>query len=362
MLRAAAIATMTWRSLTRGRLFYLVVTQPLVFCFVWGYCAAADLRALPTAVFDGAGTAASRELVRRLEASGSFQVVARPADLTALTGSLVTGAASAGLVIPPRYSGAPARDGGAALQLIVDGSDPAAATLGRDHGSRALAEPALAKDAPGLRSSLRILHNPGLRSAAALLLAAICYNAMWFLMYSAQSILRMIETGSMLSLRVSPLNAVELWAGTTLPLLAVALWGMLLQLGIAIVFCGVPWPAEGGQLLLGLAVVVLIHLNVGFCIPLVSRRPAHRTLLGLLFAVLSMAFSGFLVTRAALPGWAQAVSEAVPMTHALEFVRASVLKGLAAPDLARTLGLLLTFAAVSTAFALFTLHRLLEER
>ena len=75
MRRAGAVARKQWRYLSRTNLLYLVFTQPLIFCLVWGYCASLDLRDAPLAVLDQSRSPESRALLRELDRSGSVRAL-----------------------------------------------------------------------------------------------------------------------------------------------------------------------------------------------------------------------------------------------------------------------------------------------
>jgi ABC-2 type transport system permease protein len=69
----------------------------------------------------------------------------------------------------------------------------------------------------------------------------------------------------------------------------------------------------------------------------------------------SILLSGFMFPFAAMPGWAQAIGETLPITHFLRIVREVVLKGAQMPDIIGDLGplALITLALATIALARF---------
>jgi ABC-2 type transport system permease protein len=360
--RALALAGKEWRMIARSDLLYLVVIQPLVFCFVWGYCVSTDVESAPLVVLDASASPEGRALVTELESSRSFTRVRQARTVDELSRSLMLGEASVGLIVPARFPEQLRRKGKGEVQLLVDGTDPVIATLGRQEALGVLTEAAVTtRRARERKSSLRYLYNPGLRSAASLLLAAICFNLTWFLVYPTESLLRERQAGTLEALRATPLRAHHLYFGLAMPHLTVALWGSLFQVALAVLLVGVPLRASLATLVAGLSLYGLAHINLGVLLGVLVRGFRQVAVLHLLFAVFSMAFSGFLLPLQSLPRWAQAVAQAVPLTHGLRFMRAAFLKGDGFAELSPSLIVIGAFAFGTTLVALRACGSLMRE-
>jgi len=367
MRRAMAIARKEWRHLSRTSLLYLVLTQPLIFCLVWGFSASLDVERVPLSVLDMARSPESRALVRELEGSGTFRVVERAASMAEVERSLESGEAGMALLVPARFGFRLGR-GRSGMALVADGTDPNLANLGLSYGGRVMAEavagrgPLRERGAPPLAksASIRVWYNPSLRSRDVLLLGAICFNLMWFLAYPAFALLREREAGTFGVLGSTPLSPVSLWFGTILPYLAVALWGTLVQVGLTVFAAGVPFRGEGWVLLLGLALFSLAYLNLGCSLPLLLSRTAHATAVRLLIVFVTMAAAGYLLPISSLPASVRWTAELLPLKHALVLLRALFQKGSGAAEVAGELAALAAFAAVSSLTALAAARRLLR--
>ena len=80
----------------------------------------------------------------------------------------------------------------------------------------------------------------------------------------------------------------------------------------------------------------------------------------ILFFMPSMLLSGFMFPFRGLPGWAQAIGEALPLTHMLRIVRGIMLKGAGFAEVAPHLGSLLIILLVVTTLALTRFRRTLD--
>jgi ABC-2 type transport system permease protein len=78
------------------------------------------------------------------------------------------------------------------------------------------------------------------------------------------------------------------------------------------------------------------------------------------FFLPSILLSGFMFPFQGMPVWAQALGEILPLTHFLRVVRAVMLKGSEATDIAIEIGALLAFVLAYAAFALMRFRRTLD--
>jgi len=177
---ALAIARAEWLLNRRDvRSLVVIFGLPVLLLILYGYGLNFDLENIPLAVQDLDRTEMSREIIRRAAAAGTFQLVAgvtRNADIARLVRSRE---ALMVLVIPPRFTAQVAAGRQAALQIVLDGSDPTTAgtALGYAQGLVArLAGEAVADRArkmgasrvslAGIQVQTEVLYNPGLKSAA----------------------------------------------------------------------------------------------------------------------------------------------------------------------------------------------------
>lgn len=347
MRAALAVAGKTMRYRLRGDLLFLVVIQPVIFIVVWGFCASLDLLDVRVAVLDQARTPASRAKVRALEASGAFARTRPVASVAELERALASGAASLGVVLPAR--GNPA--------VVADGTDPVVATIGLSYAVHTVAATMTPPPPP---VAVRAWYNASLRGTALLLLGAICYNLVWFLTYPGGPLMDERDRGTLAVLALTPLRPWELWLGTVAPHLLVALWGTLSQVALVVAVAGTPLRGDPLLLFAGLALFGLVHVNLGCLVAALARTGAQRTLGQLAAVFLMLALSGFLIPAEYFPDWTRRVSELVPLTHGLRFVRGVFLRGASAEAMLPELGALAAFALASCVVGVLSARSLIR--
>src|SRR5690606_24082431 len=112
------------RQLRRDRLtFAMIIGIPTMQLVLFGYAINLDVRHLTAAVLDEAGTARSRELVARMQATDVLRFEHRVDSTAEIDALLRKGEINAALVVPPDFEQRLERGDRAAVQLVVDGSE-----------------------------------------------------------------------------------------------------------------------------------------------------------------------------------------------------------------------------------------------
>src|SRR5690242_8262507 len=105
--------------MTIGMMIMLPIMQLLLF----GYAIDTDVRHMPTLVYDADHTPRSRDLVRRLEATGFYDVVGQASAYDDIATAFRSGDARVAIVIPGGFDRDLGRHHPTSVQLVVDGSD-----------------------------------------------------------------------------------------------------------------------------------------------------------------------------------------------------------------------------------------------
>jgi ABC-2 type transport system permease protein len=113
-------------------------------------------------------------------------------------------------------------------------------------------------------------------------------------------------------------------------------------------------PMVGSLMLLSLALVVFIAANlaVGFAFSTIARNQLQAMQLTFFFFLPSMLLTGFMFPFRGMPQWAQAIGEALPLTHFLRIVRGILLKGNGLTEVAIHLWPIAIFALAAGVVAL----------
>jgi ABC-2 type transport system permease protein len=95
-------------------------------------------------------------------------------------------------------------------------------------------------------------------------------------------------------------------------------------------------PIVGSLALLSLVLVLFIATNlaIGFTFSTLAKSQMQAMQMTMFFFLPSMLLSGFMFPFRGMPEWAQALGEALPLTHFLRVVRGILLKGSGVAEIA----------------------------
>jgi len=315
----------------------ILVAAPLVALLAFGYTLSTEIKYLRLAVLDADDSPASRRLIADLAANETFTpyVVRSREDLQHM---LVSGKASAGLVVPPNFDrdlAAAARGGPPPqLQALYNGSDTVLA--GNTEGAlRAIvaATGAALNTGPapapaGVEVVSNVLFNPTL-SGVPFMVSGVFGFVLSFLttLLTAVSIVNERLTGTFDQLQVTPATSLEILLGKILPLGAVFAFDVLLMMVVGGVLLGV-WP-QGNALFFWAvsAFYVLFSLSLGIIFSATSKTAAEAVQKTVLYSIPVMQLGGFAFPLRNMPMVMQWVTELFPATHYIRLSRNVYLRG-----------------------------------
>jgi ABC-2 type transport system permease protein len=113
-------------------------------------------------------------------------------------------------------------------------------------------------------------------------------------------------------------------------------------------------PMMGGWAALGVGLTLFIvgSLALGFLISTVAKTQLQAMQMSFFYMLPSILLSGFMFPFSGMPGWAQAIGTAIPVTHFLRVVRGALLKGVGLSEAAPSLFALTVFVTVVTGLAM----------
>ena len=319
----------------------IIFVSPIVQLLLFGYAVNTDVRNVATVLVDHDRTPESRELVDAFTASGYFQVVEttdRAADLGA---ALDRGRAVVALEIPVGYSSDLAAGRSPAVQLLVDGTNSNTATVAQGYAMKIVQELGVralqssGRDAPvGVDLRARAWFNASLESRVYNVPAVIGVIVLLMsLLLTAMAVVREREVGTLEQLLVSPLSAVELMLGKTLPVAGIAMVQLTIVTAVALLWFEIPLRGPVPALLLAAALFILAGLSVGLLISTISATQQEAFLAMFLFVLPAIILSGFLYPIDTMPPLFQQLTLVNPLRHFLEIVRGIFLKGAGITDL-----------------------------
>ena len=311
---------------------------PIVELMLMGYAATTNIEHLRTAVLDGDKTMASRELIEAYRASSYFDIVHYVESEQQMAYLVDRGQVRSGLIIPPGYG--EALNGGEQAQVafVIDGSDPSVAntvlaasqSVGQAYSMRII-EQAMGidpDDMPGVQVRPRVWYNPEMKSAN-FMIPGIIGLILYFMtcLFTALSIVREREQGTIEQLIVTPIKPLELIVAKVAPYVFVAFFDVLEVLIIGVFWFGVPIRGSLGLLLSLSAMFLVTSLGIGIFISSVANTQQEAMLLAFLTMFLSIFLGGFFFPIEAMPGWLQTITYVVPLRYMLVIIRGIILKG-----------------------------------
>ncbi|RDZ28629.1 ABC transporter permease [Lysobacter silvisoli] len=172
----------------------------------------------------------------------------------------------------------------------------------------------------------------------------------------APSVAMAKHMGFLNRLMVTPVKVYELWAGFCLRAMLLFAIGYVVMLLAGLVMFGY-WPkANPIQLMLPMLVIGFAMLPAGILIGVLFPAPQRAFSAGMLFMQPLLILSGAGMSRDAFPQWAQALSDFVPTTYAVQISRLAWENELFTRASVFPIALLLVFGAVC-AFAAAVIFR-----
>jgi ABC-2 type transport system permease protein len=340
-LRALVIAWKELLQLRRDRLtLAMMAVLPVVQLLLFGYAINTDVRHIPTLVDDHDRSAESRDLARRMEATGFYDLVGEVHGYDEIDRALRSGEARVALVVPARF-GADVQAGRTAqVQLVVDGSDPqivgsaenTAASLVDARSEQIRVEElsrAGARLAPvPIQLAPDVLYNQDQRTAVFIVPGLIgVLLTMTMVMLTSMALARERERGTLEQLIVSPVKPLELVVGKIVPYVLIGYVQMTLILGFGKFVFDVPVRGSIALLYALAFLFIAANLAIGLFFSTLVQTQQQAMQASFFFLLPNILLSGFMFPFEAMPRPAQWLSQGLPLTHFLRIVRGIVLKG-----------------------------------
>ncbi|EQA3679476.1 ABC transporter permease [Pseudomonas aeruginosa] len=335
---------------SRAILFLPALLQALLF----GYGATYDLKYVPYAVLDQSRSAASVELLSRLDGTGVFE---REATLTSpeqIAGQVDAGKALMVVSIPSDFHTRLAAGQRAPLQIILDGRNSSTAGSAAGYVGSIVADynASLGSGAQGVTIERRAWYNPNLESRWNLMPALIAaLSMMQTLLLSALSVAREREQGTFDQLLVTPLTPMQILIGKALPAILVGLIQSTVIFLIIRFWFEIPMNGSVWLLYLGLITFTIAAVGVGLSISALSLTMQQAMLYTFLLIMPLMLLSGLLTPVRNMPQVLQLATYVNPLRFGMSIVRRVYLEGAGVGDVALEFIPLLVLAAITLPLA-----------
>jgi ABC-2 type transport system permease protein len=333
--RTGAMLVKEFIQLRRDRVsFAMIALIPIVQLFLFGYAINTTPRHMPTAVLLQEQSDVGRSILKALENTAYFSVVRQVRSESELDELLASGTVLFGVEIPAGFERAVRRGDQPALLVVADATDPVASGTALSALGQLL-QTALAHDRAipdtgqmpfEVRTHAR--YNPAGETALNIVPGLVgTILTMTMLIFTALSVTREIERGTMENLLAMPITPVEVMLGKIIPYICVGFVQASLIIGIGILLFGVP--LAGSLLLLALlsTLFITVNLSIGYTFSTIAQNQLQAMQMSMMFFLPNILLSGFMFPFAGMPLWARAVGEVLPLTHYLRIVRSIMLKG-----------------------------------
>jgi ABC-2 type transport system permease protein len=360
--RIAAVTLKELRQLSRDRLtFGMIVGIPLMQMLLFGYAINFDVRGLRAAAVDQAGTSGSRALLGDLQASGVVRFLAPSPDVPDLRRRIDAGEIKVGVVVPPDFERRRLQHDRAAVQLLIDGSEPMTDSVARALSDAPL--PARAGIYASRTETFEVLtaYNPERRTAVQIVpaLIGVILN-MTMVIFTAAAIVRERERGNFELLITTPVRSWELMAGKLIPYVFIGLIQTTLVLFVGAWLFDVPVNGSMTDLYLAAGLFIAATLMLGLLISTVTRTQFQAFQLAFMTMLPSILLSGFMFPFDGMPRVVQWLAQVLPLTHFVEMIRGVVLRGAPIGDLWLQAAKLTLFLAAAGAIATLRFRKRLD--
>jgi ABC-2 type transport system permease protein len=345
----------------------MIAMMPLVQLMLFGYAINTTPRNLPTAVLLQEHSDLARSILAALENTKYFRVTKLPKTEAEVDQLLASGSVLFAIEIPANFERAVRRGDKPAMLVMADATDPVASGTALSALGQVL-QSALSHDR-GLPDSMTLpfeirthaRYNPAAVTQLNIVPGLVgTILTMTMLIFTALSVTREIERGTMENLLSMPITPVEIMLGKIIPYVMVGFVQASMIIAIGVFLFGVP--IVGSLLMLALLSTLFIttNLSIGYTFSTVAQNQLQAMQMTLMFFLPNILLSGFMFPFAGMPGWAQWVGEALPLTHYLRIVRSIMLKGSSVGDLRYDAVALFVLMLVAMTIAVTRFRRTLD--
>jgi ABC-2 type transport system permease protein len=366
--RTAAMLIKEFIQLRRDRVsFAMIVLIPVMQLLLFGYAINTTPRHMPTVVLLQEQSDVGRSILKAIENTAYFRVVRQARDAAEFDQLLKSGTVLFGVEVPAEFERALRRGDHPALLFAADATDPVAsstamASLGQIVQTALVNDHAIPDQSAGafeIRAHAR--YNPAASTALNIVPGLVgTILTMTMLIFTALSVTREIERGTMENLLAMPITPVEVMLGKIIPYVLVGFVQAALIIGLGVGIFGVP--VFGSIFLLAALSTLFItaNLSIGYTFSTIAQNQLQAMQMSMMFFLPNILLSGFMFPFAGMPAWARWIGEGLPLTHYLRIVRAIMLKGSGLADLRYDALVLTGLMLVAMAIAVMRFRRTLD--
>lgn len=339
---------------------------PLIQSLIFGYAATYDLTDVPYAAADRDHTAASRELLARLDGTGIFHRVADVQSPAGVNRQIDSRRAVLVLRIDQDFERRLLGGMPADVQVIVDGrnSNTAAVAVGYVasivEGFNADWRAGHGQPAAPVRVVSQAWFNPNLDSRWNMIPALVgTLTMLGTMLLTALSVAREREQGTFDQLLVTPYRPAEIMAGKAIPCMMVGLTQATTILLVAQFWFRIPFVGSFATLYLGLGLFLMAAVGMGLLVSSIAATMQQAMLYSFVLLMPFTLLSGLTTPISSMPQALQDATLLNPLRYAIDIAHRVYLEGSGAARLFPDLWPLAVIGVVTLSFAAWLFrHRL----
>jgi ABC-2 type transport system permease protein len=313
---------------------FMLFAPPIIQCLIFGYAATYDLNDVPYAVLNRDRSAASYELLARLDGSRVFRRVVDLNGVLQVKEYINEGRVLLVVQIDEEFerrllSGLPAD-----VQVIADGrnSNTAGTAMGYVNAVveafNADWRRARGQDGPPIRVTVRAWYNPNLETRWHMIPALIgTLTLLQTLLLTGMSVAREREQGTFDQLLVTPLRPFEIMVGKAVPSMLVGIGQATLILLVAQLWFQIPFAGSFVVLYLGLSFFLLAAVGIGLLLSAIAATMQQAMLYSFMLVMPFSLLSGLATPIESMPEFLQHVTVINPLRYAIEIAHRVYLEG-----------------------------------
>ncbi len=317
-----------WRTLM------ILILMPIALVVIFGFAISNEIRNIKTVVIDPSGDVHSLELIRRMEASNYFKIIAYEDHKEALERLFRRGKAHVAVVFPVNFGNDFEKNKSNSIQVIADASEPNNASIISSY-IEGIVQTYQMELAGGritgmsIIPELRMLYNPGLKSVylfvpgiITIILMLICA------LMTSLALTREKEFGNMELLLASPLHPALVILGKVIPYVALSFIDLLLILVLGDLVFDVPVRGSLVLLLMESLLYISTSLSLGIFISTVTSTQQAAMIFSMIALFLpTVLLSGFIFPIESMPEILQWISHIIPAKWFIIIIKGVMLQG-----------------------------------
>ncbi len=318
------------QSLRDNRMKVLLFISPMMQLTLFGIALSSETRNIKLAVMAKPSDVLMQDLEQRALGTGWF-VKAKTSGNDPV-GWINSNEAEAVLIAPDEGLGRSIARNRGEIQLLLDGQNGSRAQAIEGY-LRSIASTVYATGnnltkMSSISFDVRALYNPTMKSSfymvPGVLSMLVCLITV---LLTSMAIAREKEVGTIETLTASPIDALDLMLGKTIPFLILGAVQISFILIFAVIAFGLPVKGPLWMLTIASFLIIMATVSIGLLVSTIARNQQQAMFGGFIFLMPSFLLSGLMFPIENMPIYIQAIAYINPLTHYMGLLRNILLVG-----------------------------------